>query len=754
MTCMTDMLVEVKLSESNAANAALSAQLENISPQLASLETALSSSRQKLKDEQKLRRAAEQAQDEADNRLREMEQSLVTVREECDAVHEELAFRENELEETRLELEVEKQELQNSLSQARSELASVEQKNSSNEDAPLVDTVPTEKTEDDEYVKKLEEELELVTEQLIETEKRLNGAESDLAERERQIQTLKSNEVSADTVAALEAERTEWISAEAQLRSEINVLTEELGLTREEVNLVQEELQAAELDANSFKEKLDAERLEHENALEKARAEAAEATINSKSGEEEVAVLSGTLQEMNNENANLQEQVARLENALENANKDYQKVLDELNTVNGRFDEARVEAEQMGREAGAEEVRSAIKLDTQHELQRVQESLDKLTSENQLLQQKVDESEMALAQARDSATQDNVQTEVVTQLKSQLARSREDYAQKDQEFSSLISSLEERLKTAEDRTSRLEGELHTAKGQLAEAEANLIVLKREKEEAESKKAEVAENQETERSSSPSSVMKLEARLTEETQKNETLEKNYAELQDQKRMGELRVKRLEDDVKTLQRLAYANEGAVVTQLSRISTLGKETKSDLLFEERDDSELNSIIESRDVKQMTEELKSLEKKFNSQREYNAQLLSKMLHLQGNIQVYCRVRPMSLSELQSGSTAVLEPLSETEVGCFDSRSKKWKSFSFDRVWGPDQSQTSVFQDVEPLALSVVDGFNACIFAYGQTGSGYVPDRLPPQSFSHAFILPAEKHTQWKEPLMVVNTE
>ena len=25
----------------------------------------------------------------------------------------------------------------------------------------------------------------------------------------------------------------------------------------------------------------------------------------------------------------------------------------------------------------------------------------------------------------------------------------------------------------------------------------------------------------------------------------------------------------------------------------------------------------------------------------------------------------------------------------------------------------------MEPIALSVVDGFNACIFAYGQTGSG-----------------------------------
>ena len=61
-------LTEEKLAESTAANAALSAQLENIAPQLASLESGLTESRHKLKEEQKLRRAAEQAQDEADQR--------------------------------------------------------------------------------------------------------------------------------------------------------------------------------------------------------------------------------------------------------------------------------------------------------------------------------------------------------------------------------------------------------------------------------------------------------------------------------------------------------------------------------------------------------------------------------------------------------------------------------------------------------------------------------------------------------------
>ena len=47
------------------------------------------------------------------------------------------------------------------------------------------------------------------------------------------------------------------------------------------------------------------------------------------------------------------------------------------------------------------------------------------------------------------------------------------------------------------------------------------------------------------------------------------------------------------------------------------------------------------------------------------------------------------------------------------------WKSFNFDKVWSIDANQTDVFVDVEPIALSCLDGYNACIFAYGQTGSG-----------------------------------
>ncbi len=44
---------------------------------------------------------------------------------------------------------------------------------------------------------------------------------------------------------------------------------------------------------------------------------------------------------------------------------------------------------------------------------------------------------------------------------------------------------------------------------------------------------------------------------------------------------------------------------------------------------------------------------------------------------------------------------------------------FQFDRVFGSDSTQATVFADVAPFMQSCVDGYNVCIFAYGQTGSG-----------------------------------
>ena len=44
---------------------------------------------------------------------------------------------------------------------------------------------------------------------------------------------------------------------------------------------------------------------------------------------------------------------------------------------------------------------------------------------------------------------------------------------------------------------------------------------------------------------------------------------------------------------------------------------------------------------------------------------------------------------------------------------------YEFDEVFSQTTTQSQVYDTVEPLIQSALDGFNVCIFAYGQTGSG-----------------------------------
>ena len=66
------------------------------------------------------------------------------------------------------------------------------------------------------------------------------------------------------------------------------------------------------------------------------------------------------------------------------------------------------------------------------------------------------------------------------------------------------------------------------------------------------------------------------------------------------------------------------------------------------------------------------------------------------------------------------------------DDESGKVHTFEFDVSYGDNTSQLQVFTDVKPLAMSVLDGYNVCIFAYGQTGSGYACNYFPASLFSN----------------------
>jgi len=98
-----------------------------------------------------------------------------------------------------------------------------------------------------------------------------------------------------------------------------------------------------------------------------------------------------------------------------------------------------------------------------------------------------------------------------------------------------------------------------------------------------------------------------------------------------------------------------------------------------------------------------------------------NKLMEIQGNIRVVCRVRPILDVERKQAKGAdvdATEILSEEDIIVHRDASTK-NRFEFDRVFPPGGTQSAVFASVQPLIVSVLDGYNVCIFAYGQTGSG-----------------------------------
>jgi len=102
---------------------------------------------------------------------------------------------------------------------------------------------------------------------------------------------------------------------------------------------------------------------------------------------------------------------------------------------------------------------------------------------------------------------------------------------------------------------------------------------------------------------------------------------------------------------------------------------------------------------------------------------LYNQLQDMQGNLRVYCRMRPIKAAEAAIQGdfqiAATNEDNDELRIIERDGKGVGKRKFEFDNVFMPGTTQEQVFAQVEPLIESVLDGYNVCIFAYGQTGSG-----------------------------------
>uniref|UniRef100_A0A3B1JPY4 Kinesin-like protein n=1 Tax=Astyanax mexicanus TaxID=7994 RepID=A0A3B1JPY4_ASTMX len=105
-----------------------------------------------------------------------------------------------------------------------------------------------------------------------------------------------------------------------------------------------------------------------------------------------------------------------------------------------------------------------------------------------------------------------------------------------------------------------------------------------------------------------------------------------------------------------------------------------------------------------------------------------NELVRLKGNIRVFCRVRPVCQDEAESDSKTMVSFDSDDDAVLYLSNKGKLMTFELDKVFPPQITQDEVFQEVQSLVTSCIDGFNVCIFAYGQTGSGktYTMEGVP----------------------------
>nr|XP_020468454.1 kinesin-like protein KIFC3 [Monopterus albus] len=112
----------------------------------------------------------------------------------------------------------------------------------------------------------------------------------------------------------------------------------------------------------------------------------------------------------------------------------------------------------------------------------------------------------------------------------------------------------------------------------------------------------------------------------------------------------------------------------------------------------------------------LEKYRKEVALRRKYHEQLVE----LKGNIRVLCRVKPVLKEDQHKEDQSVVvvtDPNNESSLTVLSKG--KGRVFELDKVFHPEATQEEVFQEIEPLVTSCIDGYHVCIFAYGQTGSG-----------------------------------
>eukprot|EP00054_Salpingoeca_dolichothecata_P013803 m.77257 g.77257 ORF g.77257 m.77257 type:complete len:924 (+) comp20666_c1_seq1:99-2870(+) len=345
------------------------------------------------------------------------------------------------------------------------------------------------------------------------------------------------------------------------------------------------------------------------------------------------------------------------------------KLQDELNESKKKSRELNSQVEELG--ANLKKEQQAHQR-VQQEMKALQEALN---SEKQAMQNKAAEGETAKqsieAQLAERSRELQMKSTELAQETSKLKTARSEIEAKQEEISSLQAKMKEK-----------EAELVSAMNEHGTA------LKEEKE----RSATVLQNTKAEHAAE---IAELQQRA-QDSQKDilERL-KNVTSV-----VGPMSatLKTLSSAYKSLRKEARALQG-------EIGPVAKQCKRDLI---------------KMLADVDKQYKEMLRKYRKEMTLRKKLHNELVDLKGNIRVYGRIRP-TISEDGDGpdSKLVINASKEDDQLIEVLNKGRDSTYELDTVFGPSSTQEQVFGEVRDLIVSVIDGFNVCIFAYGQTGSG-----------------------------------
>ncbi|XP_018022795.2 kinesin-like protein KIN-14I isoform X1 [Hyalella azteca] len=222
-----------------------------------------------------------------------------------------------------------------------------------------------------------------------------------------------------------------------------------------------------------------------------------------------------------------------------------------------------------------------------------------------------------------------------------------------------------------------------------------------------------------------SIRDLEAFLEKQQQKVESMERFLEEKEEECNMLKLDVDTVTEENAKLQKT-----------LKQLTDEKQEQEALVTTHRRTEDTLKKLMEENRV---------LAEDFNRERVLRKKYYNQIEDMKGKIRVFCRLRPPTELERRRGSEDVTQVEDQFSLGVNSTRG--YKSFVFDRVFKPHESQEAVFQDTNALIQSAMDGYNTTIMAYGQTGSGKTytmigeagSPGIAPRAFNRLFELAEE---------------